>query len=298
MTRPSRTSTSRQTLILLISLSILLHYQVEGVSRCNQQLIASASIHSGRYATTVSHQHRWQGLASPAFRRSRRRIPSSWDNNDVPTARLVARSKTKKERKADSTKDTSSTDNAPPSATDPDDPFANPMTTQEIYSSLGPIGKCVAGSVEIAVSTCMEYITGFLGGYFLGYVTDAPRFMFQNVDPNRNQPFFNELSQRFQRMNSKSFRWAKSWGAISAAFGGFRVATRVVRGGKEDEWNTVFSTAAAGAFFARSEGPQAMARAAITYGFIMYLISGKGFFGPKKEPFEYQDQPIDDEEAW
>jgi Tim17/Tim22/Tim23/Pmp24 family len=131
-----------------------------------------------------------------------------------------------------------------------DDPFAEPMTTQQIYNTLGPIGKTVAGTVEIVVSVCIEYMTGFLGGYFLGYVTDFPRFMFKNAGDAGALPIMQELSQRFHRMNAKSFRWAKSWGGVSAAFGGFRVSTRVLRGGREDEWNTVFSTVAAGAFFA------------------------------------------------
>jgi len=132
------------------------------------------------------------------------------------------------------------------------DPFQDPTSSVEIYSQLGPVGKLVAGSVEVAVSTVMEYITGFMGGYILGSITDVPRFAFKQVDPNQNLPFFQELTKRYGRMHVKSFRWAKSWGGISAAFGGFRVATRVIRGGKEDEWNTVFSSAAAGAFFARN----------------------------------------------
>jgi len=45
---------------------------------------------------------------------------------------------------------------------------------------------------------------------------------------------------------------SRSWAGISATLGGMRVACKVVRGGVEDEWNTVFSSMAAGAFFRRA----------------------------------------------
>ena len=114
-----------------------------------------------------------------------------------------------------------------------EDPFEVPMTTQEIYAGLGPVGKAVAGTVEIAVSTIMEYFTGFIGGFVIGSVAGFPGFVFRSMDTEQTLPLMQEITQRFQRMNSRSVRWAKSWGGISAAFGGFRVATRVVRGGKE-----------------------------------------------------------------
>jgi hypothetical protein len=36
-----------------------------------------------------------------------------------------------------------------------------------------------------------------------------------------------------------------------------------------------------------------MVKAALTYGVMMYVLSGRGFLGPQKDPFQYQDQPID-----
>jgi Tim17/Tim22/Tim23/Pmp24 family len=223
------------SLFLSLILSCYLFHQVEGVSRCNQGLVASASI--SRFAGSYGYQQSHLVAAT-------RRISRPEDACFGRLQRTIPGSSRKPKRKK--------VDKIEVEALDPSaDPFAEPMTTQEIYNSLGPIGKTVAGTVEIAVSTCTEYLTGFLGGFFIGYVTDFPRFMFKNVEEAGMLPIAQELSRRFQRMNAKSFRWAKSWGGISAAFAGFRVATRVVRGGREDEWNTVFSTAAAGAFFAR-----------------------------------------------
>jgi hypothetical protein len=113
----------------------------------------------------------------------------------------------------------------------------------------------VAGVVEIGCSVAIEYVTGFVGGYVLGSVTDVPRFLFKRAAESKDMRITNlwsEFAKRTARMHGKSMTWARSWASISAAFGGFRVAVRVLRGGKEDEWNTVFSSMAAGAFFARA----------------------------------------------
>lgn len=116
------------------------------------------------------------------------------------------------------------------------------------YAELGPVGRIVAGAVEILVSTALEYLTAFSGGYLLGTVTDTPRLLFRSM----NQPtLLKETSSRFVRLHSKSVKWAKTWGEISATFAGFDVLIKVVRCGKEDDWNSIISGAAAGAFFAR-----------------------------------------------
>lgn len=115
-------------------------------------------------------------------------------------------------------------------------------------AQLGPVGRAVAGIVEIAVSTCLEYVSGFVGGYALGTVTDIPRLLFR---PMKQQTLVQETSSRFVRLHGKSLQWAKQWGGISAAFGGFNVLIKVVRAGKEDDWNSIISSTAAGVFFAR-----------------------------------------------
>jgi hypothetical protein len=70
-----------------------------------------------------------------------------------------------------------------------------------------------------------------------------------------------------------------SWGGMSATFAAARVGTKLLRGGREDEWNNVFSSMAAGAWFARKEGPQAMIRGAALYGVMIYVISGPALRG-------------------
>ena len=128
-----------------------------------------------------------------------------------------------------------------------DDPEAS-------YAQLGPIGKVIAGTLEIVVSTALEYLSGYVGGYALGTVTGLPAFFLKKSDSTAAAAagVWNQLGARATRMHGKSARWAGSWAGISAAFGGFRVTTKVLRGGKEDEWSTVFSSMAAGAWFARN----------------------------------------------
>jgi hypothetical protein len=233
----NQVSTMANKLVLLLFLvSSLLLEPVGGMSRCSQYALASASI-PRHYGT-----HR-PGSITPS--RSRRR-PFRYDSYaDDSLSRTLPVARTKKSKKASHENDDSKISSV-------QEAIETPMTAEEMYASLGPVGKTVAGTVEIAVSTLTEYITGFVGGYVLGSITDVPRFMFKTVDNTQTFPFFQEMAKRYGRMHSKSLRWAKTWGGISAAFGGFRVATKVVRGGKEDEWNTILTSAAAGAFFARN----------------------------------------------
>ena len=44
--------------------------------------------------------------------------------------------------------------------------------------------------------------------------------------------------------------------------------------------------------FCRAGGPQAMLRGAVLYGGLMYFLSG-GLGGPKRTPFEYEEQEIE-----
>lgn len=89
----------------------------------------------------------------------------------------------------------------------------------------------------------MEYATGFIGAYFLGTVVGIPGILYSKQGL--------ALSNRLSNMNARSMDWAKTWAPISAIFGGCDAATRVVRGNVKDQWNTVISSAAAGAYFSR-----------------------------------------------
>jgi hypothetical protein len=119
------------------------------------------------------------------------------------------------------------------------------------YQDLGPIGKAIAGITEIVFATALEYAGGFFTGIAFGTLVGLPGFAFKASEPGIRKAFGVEIKSRFVRMNTRSIRWAKNFGSISAAFGGFGVAVKVLRNGEEDVWNSILSSAAAGAFFAR-----------------------------------------------
>ncbi|KAL3924639.1 MAG: hypothetical protein SGILL_000926 [Bacillariaceae sp.] len=160
------------------------------------------------------------------------------------------------------------------------------------FRDLGPVGKVVAGVTEIVFATLFEYCSGFMTGIFFGTMVGVPGFAFRPMEKGVRQPFVQEVQKRFARMNTRSMTWAKSFGSISAAFGGFGVAVKVIRNGEEDVWNSILSSAAAGAFFARKDGPEAMVRGALLYGGLIYLVSGGGFGGTRKQLQEYTEKPV------
>lgn len=158
------------------------------------------------------------------------------------------------------------------------------------YADLTPLGRLVAGSVETAITVVLEYCSGLMGGYFFGVVTDIPRLLFRQSQ-EQPLPFWKEVGGRCSRMHQKSVGWALNYASISATFGAMKVITKVVRGGVEDDWNTVFSSMAAGAFFARAEGPRAMLQGAVLYGGLVYLLYGGAM--SKNQPFQYKEQPVE-----
>lgn len=107
----------------------------------------------------------------------------------------------------------------------------------------GPLSNALMGGLVIVGTTAMEYATGFIGGYFLGTVVGIPGIFYSKEGL--------AVSKRFGNMNARSMEWARTWAPISAVFGGCDAATRVVRGNVKDQWNTVISSAAAGAYFSR-----------------------------------------------
>lgn len=106
-----------------------------------------------------------------------------------------------------------------------------------------PLANAVIGGVVIIGTTAVEYASGFIGGYFLGTLVGIPGIVYSKEGLS--------MAKRFANMNARSMGWAKTWAPISAVFGGCDAATRVVRGNVHDQWNTVISSAAAGAYFSR-----------------------------------------------
>lgn len=104
--------------------------------------------------------------------------------------------------------------------------------------------KILVRAFMIGGITAMEYASGYLGAYVLGTLTGLPGLAFSKEGL--------KVGERFSNMNARSKRWAKSWAPIAAVFGGSDAATRIIRGNRQDQWNTIISSAAAGAYFSRA----------------------------------------------
>jgi Tim17/Tim22/Tim23/Pmp24 family len=191
----------------------------------------------------------------------------------------------------------------------------------DFYADLSLFGKAVAGCVEILTSVTFDYCMGYASGYFIGTVLGVPRVMFFGEKASSTGDMWRNLIDRTKQIHSKSNSYGRSWGNVSAVFGGSRTAVNVVRGNaKNDDWNEIFSSVLAGALMSRSGayvidsrrflfcsflsvacasrfcvflpgGPQAMLRSAVIYGGIMYLLSS----GSKRmTPFaSYEEQLVE-----
>lgn len=164
------------------------------------------------------------------------------------------------------------------SGNDSDDVFANEMmnsrrqqkavsnvdndeeyqpSLSEMRDQLGPLGLLVANGVEVGIATAGSYMSGGIFGYMIGGAMGVPN-LFRN-GPSASADASNVLNsggrKDFKRvigdLNSKAFTQGKSWATLSASFSGFHALTRVCRGGKEDRWNSVISSACAGAYLSR-----------------------------------------------
>ena len=119
------------------------------------------------------------------------------------------------------------------------------------FDDLGPVGKVVAGVTQLATTVLFEYFSGFVLGYLGGTLIGTPGLIFRPTEPGVPKMLMTEVKGRFSRMNSRAMRFGRNFGGISATFKGTDVAVRLVRYGREDSWNEVLSSAAAGAIFAR-----------------------------------------------
>ena len=201
--------------------------------------------------------------------------------------------------------------------------FAGPdgeeLTLEEMRARLGPVGKTVAGAVEVGMVTAGSYLSGgilgYLGGGLFGLGALARPSDYQPpppptlpgqqpppTPPTRPKPtgFGGEFRGRMGNVNAKAVASAKSWSQLSAAFSGFHALTRVVRGGREDKWNGIVGSACTGAYLNRQGGPQAMAQGAMTYASFTYMLDV--FFGTKggrsgdgtfvDDQFQYREQEL------
>jgi len=197
-----------------------------------------------------------------------------------------------------------------------EDPFNDPTyqpSIEELRAQLGPIGRLVANSVEVGVTTAGSYMSGGLFGYLIGGVSGVPALFknsaetatstaTQNASANARGGL-SEIQRRVGSWNSHAFARGKSWGEVSASFSGFHALTRAARGGVEDRWNGIVGSAFAGAYLSRKGGPQAMLQGAYSYAGFTYVLDvvfakGAGKKGGDMDDidgeFAFTDTPVDD----
>mmetsp|Transcript_25391 Transcript_25391/g.32307 ORF Transcript_25391/g.32307 Transcript_25391/m.32307 type:complete len:177 (+) Transcript_25391:23-553(+) len=169
---------------------------------------------------------------------------------------------------------------------------------------LGPIGRAIAGAVEVGVVTGGSYLSGGILGYLLGGVMGTPTLL-KSSSSAASETVKNSLGEevkgRLGTWHFKAATQAKSWAQLSAAFSGFHALTRNLRGGKEDKWNSVFGSAATGAYLSRKAGPSAMLQGAVTYAGFTYVLDqlfGSGGSGASKDSntdeFAFSDTPVEE----
>lgn len=170
-------------------------------------VLASGVYLPSRYFTRSSVMNSQEFRPSSRSRRTR----NNYADNDISTTWMVARKQKSKNKSRKEEVKEDDTDEGK---------ITGPPDRDLTYADLGPIGKTVAGCTEIVISTVMEYCQGYLAGLFLGTLVGSPGFVFRPVTSGVRQPFAQELSGRFARMNGRSTSWAKNFGRISATFAG------------------------------------------------------------------------------
>ena len=121
--------------------------------------------------------------------------------------------------------------------------FAGPngeeLTLEEMRARLGPVGKTVAGAVEVGMVTAGSFLSGgilgYIGGGLFGLGALARPSDYQPppppnlpgqqpppTPPTRPKPtgFGGEFRGRMGNVNAKAVASAKSWAQLSAAFSG------------------------------------------------------------------------------
>lgn len=152
-------------------------------------------------------------------------------------------------------------------------------------ASLPIWAKLIANTIEVGFVTATSYLSGGILGYGIGGVMNLPLFFKTPQVPG--QPF-----RGVRAVNTKAVASGKSWGELNAAFSGFHALVRVTRNGKEDRFNSIFSSFCTGAYLNRQQGTQSMIRNAATFASFTYLVETFFGFGT---PIPENGQQMDDE---
>ena len=206
-------------------------------------------------------------------RRRRRRSSSHYHPSLRPVTQLVS----------NNNKSLSHSRNLPRSLS------SSSSTTTTPTMELSVLGTIVAGTVEIATATVMNYITGYVTGYVMGTIIGIPQSVWQHhrttsgsttpkmmmMLPKSSSSSVFFPPQWMSTIHHKSHvQYGRKWGNVSGIFGGCRTLVTVVRRPfqyhpaaetttrssssisllqqQHDKWNDITSSVLAGALLARS----------------------------------------------
>ena len=132
-----------------------------------------------------------------------------------------------------------------------------------------PRPALLSSLTAVAAGTAVETMSGYVGGYFLGMATDCTRRCYwgfkdllrpttataaaaSTAEATSILPYSSlmRMSQNSLQMHARSMQWATEWGKVSAMFCACRWLSQSLRHNRDDEWNSVFGSAMAGAIFA------------------------------------------------
>ncbi|GMH97278.1 hypothetical protein TrVE_jg6343 [Triparma verrucosa] len=157
------------------------------------------------------------------------------------------------------------------------EPERVPPDYQAMRANLSPLGKVIAGSCEVGVTTGMSYVSSGMLGYFGMGVWQLKSI--------------GELGMK--GIHAKAVTSGKSWGELGAYFSGFGCAAKVIRGGKEDKWNQVLASFAAGVCLSKGTPPMVKLKSGATYAAFSYAIdSFAGGGGGERDEMQFQERAL------
>jgi len=134
-----------------------------------------------------------------------------------------------------------------------------------------------ACGTKVIIGGVMGAVMGVGLGIFMGAMADTSPIQIVHGKEVPQMPLREAMRGAFKATASKSIGWAKSFGVLSALFGGIECVIEKHRA-KHDVWNPVLSGCAVGATLSASGGPQAACLGCV--GFAGFSLVVDKIMGP------------------
>ena len=125
--------------------------------------------------------------------------------------------------------------------------------------------------LKIVSGAAIGGVLGIALGIFMGAMGDVSPILVQQGREVPTAPLREQMRSAYKATASKSLGWAKSFGVLSALFGGIECVIEKYRG-KHDVWNPVISGCAVGATLSAKGGPGAACAGCAGFAGFSYLM--------------------------